>query len=356
MSTTDPVSEATLASLRNLARAADEVCAWPAQSWDVLCRAGVPAWPIPKQYGGLDIGAEEMLTGHALLTGACMTTTFILSQRDAAVHRILDSGNHSLLQELLPGLASGERFATVGLSQLTTSRQHGKPSLTGRLTSDALILSGSVPWVTGAARADWIVIGAVLDDGRQVLTALPRNEPGVRIDPPLPLMALEGSMTAEIHLDEVTLDRRWLLAGPAEKVMNVGRGGTGGLETSCLALGLARAAINHIEEESKRRPELEPIADRLEQSRKALFKEMLDLSQSGPVADWSTSLRGRANALVLQATQSALTASKGVGFVRDHPAQRWARQALFFLVWSCPRPAAEATLAFLSPTEGPCPW
>ena len=60
-------------------------------------------------------------------------------------------------------------------------------------------------------------------------------------------------------------------------------------------------------------------------------------------------LRVRANRLVLQATQAALTVSKGTGFVRPHPAQRWARQALFFLVWSCPRPAAEGVLGYLLP-------
>ena len=43
--------------------------------------------------------------------------------------------------------------------------------------------------------------------------------------------------------------------------------------------------------------------------------------------------------------------AKGVGFVHPHPAQRWARQALFFLVWSCPRPAAEATLGYLTCAE-----
>jgi alkylation response protein AidB-like acyl-CoA dehydrogenase len=58
-------------------------------------------------------------------------------------------------------------------------------------------------------------------------------------------------------------------------------------------------------------------------------------------------LRARANALVLSATQAALTVSKGSGFLRQHPAQRWARQALFFLVWSCPGPAATATLSRL---------
>ena len=67
-------------------------------------------------------------------------------------------------------------------------------------------------------------------------------------------------------------------------------------------------------------------------------------------------LRARANSLVLRATQAALTASKGSGFLRQHPAQRWALQALFFLVWSCPRPAAEATLAALaSPEPFACP-
>jgi len=58
-------------------------------------------------------------------------------------------------------------------------------------------------------------------------------------------------------------------------------------------------------------------------------------------------LRAHANKFVPRATRAALTASKGTGLLKDHPAQRWARQALFFLVWSCPRPAVEATLAYL---------
>jgi hypothetical protein len=63
-------------------------------------------------------------------------------------------------------------------------------------------------------------------------------------------------------------------------------------------------------------------------------------------------LRARANALVLRATQAYLTARKGTGFLRSEPAQRWARQALFFLVWSCPTPIATAALRDLA---GLCP-
>jgi len=45
----------------------------------------------------------------------------------------------------------------------------------------------------------------------------------------------------------------------------------------------------------------------------------------------------------------ALTVAKGTGFVAPHPVQRWVRQALFFLVWSCPRSVAEGLLLQLLP-------
>ncbi len=62
----------------------------------------------------------------------------------------------------------------------------------------------------------------------------------------------------------------------------------------------------------------------------------------------SAEIRTRANALVLRLTQAYLTARKGSGFLRSDPAQRWARQALFFLVWSCPRPVADAAIRDLA--------
>jgi butyryl-CoA dehydrogenase len=349
MSIPDLVPAAVLQVLGGQAAAADAEPVWPAASWEALRQAGVLGWSIPEEYGGRGLGTLELLRGYERLAGACLTTCFILSQREAASRRLRDSGNRELGRELLPPLARGERFATVGLSQLTTSRQHTKPSLTAREAGGAIRLDGTIPWVTGAARADHFVIGAVLDDGRQVLAVLPRQTPGVSVGPPLDLAALEGSLTAEVRCADVALDRRWLLAGPAERVL--AGGGAGGLETSCLAIGLAGAAVAHLFDEARARPELLPRARRLDEARQALRAEMHQLAAGGGTAERAAALRARANAVVLQATQTALTASKGAGFLRAHPAQRWARQALFFLVWSCPRPAAEATLAYLTPPE-----
>jgi butyryl-CoA dehydrogenase len=342
----------TLAILAAYANAADAEAAWPEESWQALADSGVLRWCIPAAYGGDGLEGVELLEGYEKLAGACLTTCFILSQRDAACRRLRDGGNERLRQQLLPALAAGTIFSTVGLSQLTTSRQHGKPAFTARAAGEGFVLSGTIPWVTGAARASHLIVGGVLEDGLQFLAVLPAELPGVSVGPSLDLMALEGSLTAEVKCEDVVLGREWLLAGPAERVMAAGgKGGTGGLETSCLALGLAGAAIDYLSAEARLRGDLQGTSERLEHTRQNLRKEMHKFAEAGCTAEQAAALRARANTLALRATQAALTASKGTGFLRHHPAQRWARQAMFFLVWSCPRPAAEATLAYLAPEE-----
>jgi alkylation response protein AidB-like acyl-CoA dehydrogenase len=343
------LSDEVFTALGQLAEAADRDSAWPDASWDIVREGAVLEWAIPAQFGGRGLPPAELLLGYERLAAACLTSAFILSQRDAAIRRILDSARDDVCRELLRPLACGGRFATVGLSQLTTSRQHGGPALRVEETADGLVLDGVMPWVTGADHADNLITGGVLPDGRQVLLVLPTDLTGVAVGEPMDLSALAGSRTAEVTCQRAVVDRRWLLAGPVENVMkSAGRGGTGGLETSCLALGLAGAAIDRLHEDAASRPELVELASKLEAGRVRVREEMHRLAggaAASPVANLE--LRARANALVLRATQAALTSSKGAGFVHPHPAQRWARQALFFLVWSCPRPAAEATLGYL---------
>jgi alkylation response protein AidB-like acyl-CoA dehydrogenase len=342
------ISPHAIAQLASNSENADALNDWPAISWNLLSRSDVTAWCIPTQFGGVGLDAESILRGYERIAGACLTTAFILSQRDAAVRRIRDSGSEELSRELLRPLACGGRFATVGISQLTTSRQHGAPALIANETAEGFVIDGVMPWVTAADQAHYVVAGALLPNRQQILLVVPTDTPGLQIDPPMKLAALVGSRTSQVNCTGTFVPRRWLIAGPAEQVLSSARGGTGGLETSCLALGHAGAAIDDLQREALQRPELRPIADRLEATRQNLRTELFQLANAGAATASALALRARANALVLRATQASLTASKGAGFLRPHPAQRRARQALFFLVWSCPRPAAEATLEFLT--------
>src|SRR5438128_1204270 len=132
MSDSVAISDELLEDLAEQADAADRAAEWPQLAWEALCRAGVTEWLIPTNYGGRGYDLPTVLAGYERLAGACLTTTFILSQRDAAVRRIRDNGRADLSHELLRPLACGGRFATVGISQLTTSRQHGGPAMRPR--------------------------------------------------------------------------------------------------------------------------------------------------------------------------------------------------------------------------------
>ncbi len=338
----------TLDALRSHAEAVDSRADWPEASWQKLREAGVLRWSIPRHFGGDERDSFAYLGGTEQIGGACLTSAFILSQRDAAVSRLLASPADALRERYLPGLARGELFLTVGLSQLTTSRQHRSPSLQAEpLAGGAYRLHGEIPWTTGADRADAIVIGAALADGKQLLVVLPATLSGVAVDPPMPLAALIGSRTSSVRCTNVVVEKEFVLAGPEVQIL--GKTGGGGLETSCLALGLAGAAIDEMGREAQTRSDLLPLTNSFTGARMEARQQLRHLATVSPAPDHVLNFRVVCTRLALRATQALLAISKGTGFVSPHPAQRWARQALFFLVWSCPQAAAKGILAELAP-------
>ncbi len=318
---------------------------WPSASWDLLREAGILKWFVPADCGGEPVEDAEIQAGYLRLASACLTVTFILTQRNAAVARIAISRNVELRGDLLRRLAEEAIFATVGISHLTTSRQHlAIPAVQAIPVSGGWRFRGEVPWVTGAARADVIVTGGVQPDDRQVLVALERTTPGVRVQPPPRLLALNESWTATVTLDDVFVAEERLLLGPEENVLKAG--GAGGLTTSSLALGSALNSIRGLEAEAGRREALREPAANLRETFERLQDGLLALAarDEPAAAEELETLRRHANALALNAAQAWLSASKGAGFLASHPASRAIREAQFFQVWSCPQDVLTAAL------------
>jgi alkylation response protein AidB-like acyl-CoA dehydrogenase len=283
-----------------------------------------------------------------------LTTTFVITQRTGACRRIAEGTNAALKQRLLPPLASGQMHATVAVSHLTTSHRHqGQPVLTALRTSGGWRLDGFSPWSTGADHADVIVTGADVVEhdqptGQQILIAVPANQPGVSTPPAPRFVALSAAHTGRFEYDGVELDDSWLVQGPVENVMTAGKSTKpGGHETSTLALGVAQAAIDFLHHESQARDDLRAARKALAAEHADLFASLLALSRGEPACS-TQQVRSRANSLVLRASQAALAAAKGTGYVEGHPAGRWCREALFFLVWSCPQPVMNANLCELA--------
>ena len=320
---------------------------WPGEQLTWCAEAGVFRWFVPEAYGGWNWSERQQLEGYLALSQACLTTAFVLTQWNAACKRLVVSGNSSVRQRWLPGMAEGNVFATVGISHLTTSRQHLHQPVLAAIPAPGggFLLRGYSPWVTGAAHADVFVVGATLPDEHQILCAIPKRREGVLVSPPNDLVALSASATGEVHFREVMVDEEEVVAGPVTNVMKSGSGGgAGGLQTSTLAIGLATAAISFLQQQAEKRDDLVRATEKLSADVSQLRQQVLRLADGLEGLVSPGQLREQANSLVLRATQATLAASKGAGFVSGHPAGRWCREALFFLVWSCPQPVLAANL------------
>ena len=326
---------------------------WPALQLARCAACGVYRWFLPPTDGGLGWDEPDLMRGYVRLGAACLTTTFVITQASGALCRFAASGSDQLKKSLLPALVAGELFTTLGISHLTTSRRHlARPALHAQELPGGFRLDGFSPWVTGALHADWIVIGAQLDDGRQLLAAMPTDLPGVSCDPPVKLVALSASHTGTVRFADVKLDHEWLLAGPAEDIMQGAIGAkTGGLQN--LGAGDSTGEPGDCVPGSRGRPPWGSGGGR----RVLCATNTCDLSMLFTAGGWRASLQQRtlapdSNSLALRAAQAALVAAKGTGYMQGHPVGRWCREALFFLVWSCPQQVATANLCELAGIVG----
>jgi alkylation response protein AidB-like acyl-CoA dehydrogenase len=340
-----PLTE-LLPGIRARASEFDQTGAWPEQDLEVLAHAGAMRWAIPAAFGGKDLSAIELHFRYEAVAAASLATALVLTQRDSAVGIITASQNEDARADLLPRLARNEIFATVGIAQLTTSRQHGEPALVASEIAGGYRINGVIPWSSGADRSAYVIAGAAVGP-KQILFALPTNAEGVTVESPLPLVALAASHTGAIRCDDVLIEPQHLLAGPAENVL-AGRKKSLPIGQSFLAMGLARGALDLIAEHDSQLAR--STQERFESQLRTLRAEVLNFCDPSqpPRPEDGPRLRGACNEQALRTAHSAVALYKGTGLLASHPAQRLAREALFLLVWSCPNPVIDCTVNLLS--------
>ncbi len=334
-------------ALRRIDDASDEA-AWPANALRILKEADRFGNVIARAHGGCDTPPLDQLKSYQAIGAGSITVALILTQHDAACELLGGCDNEAMAAEVLAKCATGDALATVGISQLTTSRRHAGIALRATPDGDGFLLDGVMPWVTSAGKADYIVTGAVLDDGRQVLGCVSTRAEGLAPGEPMELMALRASWTSEVRCNGVRLSTHELMRGPTEKVLAL-RAPVKPLKVSSVGFGLATAMLDDVRKLSTNldgagallsetiEPQYESVRDRIHGAADRLNDPTAEIP--------SGEIRADVNALLVRLATTLMTLSKGTGYLSNHPAQRLAREAMFFLVWSAPDPVRLGSLA-----------
>lgn len=311
---------------------------WPEKSVALIANAGAWTWNLPSEYGGDPVSHRDLLRIYEAISAGCVSTALISTQRDGAVELIAGSDNATLKKRYLPPLAKGDIYTTVGISQLTTSKRGaGKALMTATPDGDGFRLTGMMPWATGAERANIIVTGAVLPDGKQILACVPTDRSGLTVDRPDKLFVLNHSRTSCVHCNNYRVNSDEVIRGPMERVLSI-RTPVKPLVTSACGIGAATAlhgALLELPADARDpfREVVDPLIDRYKSVRDSLYAAA-DQVDDPEFETPSTQVRVKVNELLMRLAITTLTLSKGSAFLQSRPIQRHVREALFFLVWS----------------------
>lgn len=208
----------------------DELIGDRAEDWDLagelpismlreLGRRGVLCAQVPPDHGGLGLSSLDNgeLTAH---TGAlCGSVRSVQTSHGMAAWTISRLGDRDQRDTYLPMLTSGS-VAAVGFTEPDAGSDLSALSTTVEIDRDEIVVSGRKVWVTSAGYADLIlVVGRIGADAAVVV--VPRNTPGVRVEPIPDAFGCRAAGHADVRLDEVRLPAGALLGGGGQPLMTV---------------------------------------------------------------------------------------------------------------------------------------
>ncbi len=305
----------------------------------------------PSSLGGNGLSTQQFWQFQSLMARYSGALAFLQTQHQSAASFLLTSENKALQQDYLPAMAVGKKRVGVGFSQL---RRQPCP-LQAQPIQEGYLLSGEVPWVSGAGLFDEFVGAAVLPSGEAVFGLLPLTSQKVAkgqlmVDEPMALAAVPSTSTVRVRL------KNWVLAAdcvvglrPAGWIESRDRANP--LSPLGLMFGCAQAGIASAVQSLSRRQIEHELIEQLETRLHQLQAE-LPKAFTRPEADYDCkiALRGQVIALMNTCAQTAIIAASGAANAATHPAQRIYRESLVFSVSGQTKQSAIASFNALMPT------
>ncbi|MEZ5681659.1 MAG: acyl-CoA dehydrogenase family protein [Erythrobacter sp.] len=176
--------------------------------------AGLLGMTWPKQYGGHEKSQLEryVVIEELLAAGAPVGAHWIADRQSGPL--LLRLGNEDLKQQWVPGMARGETFACIGLSEPNSGSDLASVRTSARRDGDGWVINGQKVWTTGAHVAHMMIALVRSEAGSERQAGLsqfviPMDAPGVSIKP---IVDLTGAHEFnEVFFEDVRLPASALL-------------------------------------------------------------------------------------------------------------------------------------------------
>jgi alkylation response protein AidB-like acyl-CoA dehydrogenase len=358
---------------------AEDVIRPVAGEWDE--REETP-WPVLEEAARIGLYGWELLAEMMLNDPTGLTTPVVLEELfwgDAgiglsimgsalAAAGIASAGTPEQVMEWVPqcygtaddvklgAFAASEPDAGSDVSAIRTHAVHDE-------ASDEWVLNGTKTWITNGGIADVHVVVAVVDPGLgsrgHASFVVPPGTAGLRQGQKFSKHGIRASHTAEVILDDVRVPGRCLLGGKDlldERLARVREGRPGNAQAAmqtfeatrpsvaAQAIGIARAAYEYSLGYAKERVQFgRPIISN--QAIAFMLADMATEIDAARMLVWRAAWLGKqrkfqnaegsmaklkAGRVAVWATERAMQILGGYGYVKEHPVERWHRDAKIY--------------------------
>jgi acyl-CoA dehydrogenase len=189
--------------------------------WDELAEADFHGLLIPEEYGGADMGMQEM--GIAMETlcaegcGMAGTWYLVLTAGMAAVG-ITKHGTEEQKETYLPDIAAGKRNFSIGITEPAAGTNTLNVATRAERDGDEFVLNGDKAWITFSDRADNMILVTRTTPRDEVekptdgisLFILDMDDPGIEVSP-IPKHGINYSKSCEVFIEDVRVHEDDLL-------------------------------------------------------------------------------------------------------------------------------------------------
>ena len=333
--------------LRPIAREWDEREDCPPELLGRAAALGLTSHAIPAEYGGGGVSAvtsslvaEELSWGCAGLAAPIGATMF-------PVRPLLRSGSDEQRHRWLPRLASEAGcLAAIAFTEPGAGSDVAGIGATARREGNEYVLNGEKCYVTNGGIAELTLVFASLEgDGRaNGLTAflLEADDPGVLAGRKEPKLGFRSSYTGSILLEDARIPGDRLLGEEGEGfAIAMDFFAHSRPQVAASAVGVARAAFEYAtayanERQAFGKPliakqgvsfKLADMAMQIEAARLLVWRAAAALDAGEDAGLLGSYAKAFAADAAMSITTDAVQVLGGAGIMRDHPVEKWLRDA-----------------------------
>ena len=324
------------------AKEVDEKAEFSWDNWQGMTKLGLTGVGIDPQYGGGGGGYRQVaIAVSEIARGDASASVCLLTHLSLGTTTIQRFGNEEQRRRLIPTLAAGKGIAAWALTEPGGGSDAAALKTTAIERDGTYFLNGSKMFITNGYEAESIVVFATQDasKGYKGVSAfvVPRNAPGLQVNPLHGKMGMRGSSTCELVFQDTPVPAENRL-GEEEQgfryAMEILDSSRIIIAAQCVGIGQSalEAAVRYAQQrESFGRPiaqhqaiqfMLADMATDVYAARVATMNAATLRDNDQPFIDQASMAKLIASEMCVRVASQAVQVYGGYGYFRDSPVER----------------------------------